>query len=121
MAWDVEFTDEFEEWWDLLTEDEQIDINAGVIMLESEGPHLSFPYSSGISGSKYNHMRELRVQHKGEPYRLLYAFDPRRTALLLIGGCKTGDDRWYEVHIPIADKLYENHLKSLEKDKKGGK
>ena len=52
-------------------------------------------------------MRELRTQHAGRPYRTLYAFDPRRMAILLIGGDKTGNDRWYEVHVPIADQLYE--------------
>jgi hypothetical protein len=59
-------------------------------------------------------MRELRVQHKGQPYRVLYAFDPRRTAILLLGGNKVGDDRWYKVHIPLADKLYEAHLIELQ-------
>jgi len=50
-------------------------------------------------------MRELRIQHRGEPYRIFYAFDPRRVALLLLGGCKTGDDRWYERTIPRADRI----------------
>ena len=58
-------------------------------------------------------MRELRVQHKGQPYRVLYAFDPRRTAILLIGGEKTGNDRWYEESIPRADRLYDEHLAEL--------
>jgi len=57
-------------------------------------------------------MRELRTQHAGRPYRTLYAFAPRRTAILLIAGDKTGDDRWYETNVPIADKLYDVHLKS---------
>jgi hypothetical protein len=61
-------------------------------------------------------MRELRIQHKGEPYRLLYAFDPRRVAILLLGGNKGGSDRWYEENIPRADKLYTEHLKELKKD-----
>jgi hypothetical protein len=61
-------------------------------------------------------MRELRVQHEGRPYRVLYAFGPRRSAILLIGGDKTGDDRWYVVHVPIADKLYETHLDTLRKE-----
>ena len=60
-------------------------------------------------------MRELRVQHKGQPYRILYAFDPRRVALLLIGGCKTGDDVWYDKYVPIADKLYDEHLEELKR------
>ena len=55
-------------------------------------------------------MRELRVQHQGEPYRILYAFDPRRVGILLIGGNKAGDDNWYQKMIPLADKLYKTHL-----------
>ena len=79
------------------------------------GPALGFPHSSGISGSKHNHMRELRTQHDGHPYRTLYAFDPRRAAILLIGGDKTGNDRWYDINIPIADRLYDDHLEQLKK------
>ena len=75
MAWEVEFTDEFEEWWDDLSEAGQEDVAATVHLLELKGPQLPFPYSSGINGSKHNHMRELRIQHKGDPYRVLYAFD----------------------------------------------
>ncbi|MBW4505034.1 MAG: type II toxin-antitoxin system RelE/ParE family toxin [Scytonematopsis contorta HA4267-MV1] len=58
-------------------------------------------------------MRELRIQIKGEPYRILYAFDPRRVAVLLLGGNKGGNDLWYEENIPKADKLYEELLKEL--------
>jgi hypothetical protein len=59
-------------------------------------------------------MRELRIQHQGEPYRILYAFDPTRTAVLLIGGSKAGDDRWYKVNVPKADKLYAEYLERLK-------
>ncbi len=59
-------------------------------------------------------MRELRIQHGGRPYRTLYAFDPRRMAILLMGGDKTGNDRWYEEHIAHADKLYDQHLGQLK-------
>ena len=61
-------------------------------------------------------MRELRVQHAGRPYRVLYAFDPRRTAILLIGGDKTGNDRWYDTFVPMADKIYRRHLAQLHKE-----
>jgi hypothetical protein len=61
-------------------------------------------------------MRELRVQYKGEPYRVLYAFDPRRAAVLLIGGRKTGDDRWYDEYVPMADRLYDEHLDELREE-----
>jgi len=114
--WEVEYTDEFSDWWETLTVNEQVDVAACVGLLEECGPNLKFPYSSGIQESAYGHMRELRIQHAGQPYRVLYAFDPRRTAILLIGGNKTGDDRWYEKYVPIADNLYKQHLDSLKKE-----
>jgi hypothetical protein len=94
VAWDVEVTDDFKE----------------------RGPYLPFPYSSKVNGSCHPAMRELRVQHQGQPYRVLYIFDPRRVALLLLGGDKTGDDRWYEKNIPLADRLYENYLAEIEEE-----
>ena len=61
-------------------------------------------------------MRELRIQHEGRPYRVLYAFDPRRKAILLIGGDKTGNNRLYEEHVPRADTIYDEHLRELENE-----
>jgi hypothetical protein len=116
MSWDVEYTDEFEDWWLTLTEEEQDSVDMVVGLLEIKGPSLAFPYSSGIQGSRHAHMRELRIQHKGEPYRVLYAFDPRRIAILLLGGNKVGDDRWYEVSVYSADTLYDEHLEELKKE-----
>ena len=118
MEWDVEYTDEFGDWWATLSEAEQEDITAVVELLEQKGPQLPFPHSSGISNSKHSHMRELRIQHAGRPYRTLYAFDPRRMAILLIGGDKTGNDRWYDENIPLADKLYDEHIEILKKEAK---
>lgn len=114
--WNVEYTDEFEAWWVGLDEPEQDDIAATVGLLAEKGPSLPFPYSSGIEGSKHEHMRELRIQHAGEPYRVLYAFDPRRSAILLIGGNKTGNDRWYAEYVPKADQLYDEHIRTLKKE-----
>lgn len=116
MTWDVEYTDEFGEWWEGLTADEQESLAVSVQLLEDRGPSLGFPHSSGINGSRHGHMRELRTQHDGRPLRTLYAFDPRRSAILLLGGDKTGDGRWYEVNVPIADKLYDEHLQQLRKE-----
>lgn len=116
MSWEVEYTDEFEQWWETLNKEEQVSVAASVGLLEELGINLRHPHSSDINGSKHNQMRELRVQHKGDPYRILYAFDPRRAAILLIGGNKTGDGRWYETFIPIADRLYDEHLVQLEKE-----
>jgi hypothetical protein len=113
MSWDIEYTDEFGLWWAHLSEDEQVSLVASVQLLEERGPALGFPHSSAINGSKHSHMRELRTQHDGRPLRTLYAFDPRRSAILLIGGDKTGDNRWYDTHIPIADQLYDEHLTQL--------
>lgn len=86
-------------------------------MLEEFAVALDFPYSSDIKNSKHAQIRELRVQHKGRPYRVLYAFDPRRMAILLGGGDKTGNSRWYEEFVPVADALYDGHLEALEKEK----
>jgi hypothetical protein len=74
---------------------------------------LGYPYSSAIESSKHGHMRELRIQHGGDPYRVFYAFDPRRAAILLIGGCKVGDDLFYERMVPVADRIYEAHLQEI--------
>jgi len=117
MSWEVEFTDEFASWWESLDESEQDSVDQGVGLLEARGPSLPFPYSSDINGSKHGNMRELRVQHRGEPYRVFYAFDPRRSAILLIGGNKTGDDQFYERMVPIADRIYDEHLLELEQAK----
>lgn len=116
MTWNVEYTDDFERWWDTLQDGAQVAIDAHVQLLEARGPQLPFPYSSGIARSKHAHMRELRVQHHGQPHRILYAFDPRRTAILLLGGCKAGDERWYVVHVPVADRLYDEHIAQLERE-----
>src|SRR5580693_234330 len=113
MACDVEFTDEFGEWWDHLTAQEQANVRAHVKLLEEYGVALKHPYCSAVETSKHGHMRELRVQHAGRPYRVLYAFDPRRVAILLIGGDKTGNNRWYEEFVPLADKIYAGHLKEI--------
>ena len=116
MDWEVEYTDEFGAWWQDLGEGLQDDITASVELLMEYGPQLKFPHSSGIEGSKHRHMRELRVQSGGKPIRVFYAFDPRRMAILLIGGDKTGDERFYAQCIPVADKLYSEHIAELRKE-----
>ncbi len=76
MSRNVEYTDEFSDWWMSLDESQQDDVAAIVTLLERRGPRLPFPYSSGINGSRHTHMRELRVQSGGRPLRVFYAFDP---------------------------------------------
>ena len=116
MTWEVEYSNEFGAWWDGLSDAEQDSVSATVGLLEHMGSSLPFPYSSGIRGSRHSHMRELRIQHEGRPYRVLYAFDPRRSAILLIGADKTGEDRWYSTFVPLADRLYDEHISELIKE-----
>jgi hypothetical protein len=116
MACIVEYTDEFGDWWETLTEGEQEDAVACIALLEDRDVRLGFPHSSAINGSRHDHMRELRVQSHGRPLRIFYAFDPRRMAILLIGGDKTGDDRFYERFVPLADRLYDDHIDTLRRE-----
>ena len=115
--WTVEYTDEFEAWWVELTEGMQDDIDRVVMLLEEHGPTLGFPYSSAINGARFA-MRELRIQSDGHPIRILYAFDPVRSALLLIGGDKAGNDRWYIENVPKAERIFEEHLKEIKQEDK---
>jgi len=120
MAWEVEFTDEFGKWWDTLTEKQQDTIDRLVEILEAQGPLLKEPYSKRIESSRhFPSMKELRA--KQEDYiRVFYAFDPQRTAILLIGGGKAG--RWeefYDEYIPLADKLYDVHLQTIQNEQEG--
>ena len=77
---------------------------------------MPFPYSSGVTGSRHSHMRELRIQSSDKPIRVFYIFDPRRSAILLIGGDKSGNGRFYKQYIPIADRLYDEHLDELREE-----
>lgn len=110
VSWEVEYTDEFERWWDVLTEDEQVAVDATVRLLERFGPALPFPHSSRVRGARTRHLRELRIQHAGRPIRVLYAFDSRRVALLLLGGEKSKGRRWYTESVARADAIYEAHV-----------
>ena len=116
MSWNVEYTDEFGDWWATLAQAQQEDISAAAEVLIERGPDLPFPYSSGIAGSRHDHMRELRVQSGGKPLRIFCAFDPLRAVILLIGGNKTGDNRFYKKMIPIADRLYDEHIVELKRE-----
>jgi hypothetical protein len=116
LCWEVEFTDEFEQWWRTLSESEQGKVDARLSFLMERGPNLGFPFSSQVKTSRFPEMRELRAQAGGDPLRMLYAFDPRRTAILLVAGDKTGDDRWYETYVPVADRLFERRLRMIDKE-----
>lgn len=116
MAWEVEFTDEFADWWNSLSADEQESVAFGVRLLEEHGPYLKRPHADSVQGSRFPNLKELRCQHQGHPYRVLFAFDPRRVGILLIGGDKTGNARWYEEFVPRADAIYTRHLSELSNE-----
>lgn len=80
------------------------------------GPALARPHADTLRGSAYPNMRELRIQHEGRPYRVIYAFDPRRIGILLIGGDKTGNPRWYREFVPEADAIYAQHLREITRE-----
>ncbi len=118
VQWAIEYTDQFEEWWNTLDAEAQEDIDVVIRVLEAVGPALTRPYADTVKDSRHPNMRELRVQSQGRPLRILYAFDPRRSAILLIGGDKTGltDERFYGAQIPIADRLYDEHLEAIKRE-----
>ena len=113
MTWEVEVSDEFIEWYTLLRVEEPVSIAVGVGMLEVYGPELGRPQVETLKGSSFPNMKELRVQHRGRPYRVLFAFDPRRNAYLILGGDKTGDKNWYVDAIRRADAIYSQHLREI--------
>ncbi len=109
-------TDECRAWLLELSETDFDSVDFSVDLLIERGPQLDHPHSSKINGSRHSHMRELRVQSGGRPLRMFYAFDPRRSAILLIGGDKTGDKRFYDRMIPLADDLYDIYLDELRQE-----
>lgn len=114
--WAIEYTDEFHQWWSALGSGEQDAILYSVGLLEQAGPALGRPHVDTIAGSHFPNMKELRSQYRGKPYRVFFAFDPLRRAILLIGGDKTGKANFYTKMVPIADRLYQLHLAELKKE-----
>jgi hypothetical protein len=113
MATEIVVTDEFRVWYEALTAKEQDRVTFYVELLMEAGTSLDFPHSSGVSSKKFPSLRELRIQYAGQPYRVLYAFDPIRQAVLLVGGNKTGKGRWYVEAIHTAERLLEEYLRGL--------
>jgi hypothetical protein len=106
---EVLFTDEFDEWFDSLDEQGQKATGGVVDALEQAGVALGFPLSSAIKGSKIA-LRELRIQSGGRPLRVFYTFDPKRQAVLLLGGDKTGDGQFYETMIRRSEEIWREYL-----------
>jgi len=111
----VNATEEFERWIEVLSRREQKAVLQVVKILEQVGIALGEPYSSALKGTKYP-LRELRPKRGASPLRIVYAFDPKREALLLIGGDKGADKRFYERAVPRAEHLWKAHLEHVEKE-----
>ena len=115
--WLIETTDIFDEWFDSLDDTDRSNLLSSMIVLRERGPMLSRPYADAVKGSCHSNMKELRVQSKGDPIRAFFAFDPKRKAVLLCAGNKTGNDkRFYDEMIPIADREFTAHLERLNQE-----
>jgi hypothetical protein len=107
MAWDVDSTEDYDSWFAGTTDEEQERIVAAMRLIRQDGPALGRPFVDRIEMSRHANMKELRVRY----IRILFAFDPRRQAILLLGGNKEGKwDSWYDEHVPRADDLFDRHL-----------
>jgi hypothetical protein len=116
MEWDVQFDDELMAWFNGLIEALQDEILAHIALVRERGPNLGRPYVDTLEDSEFTKMKELRVRFRGGPWRILFAFDPTRTAILLVGGNKRSDKRWYKRQIPIAEQRFRRHLERLERE-----
>lgn len=115
MGWEVETTTEFDGWFATLNEKEEDQVVSAIQALKLEGPNLGRPLVDTVKGSKHPNMKELRRRS----FRILFAFDPERVAVLLIGGDKQGEwGRWYRKAIPLADRLLDQHVAKREKKSK---
>src|SRR6185312_8420930 len=115
MAWEVEYSSEFGDWWETLGEEEQIEISAKVELLEKHGPVLPRPHADVIVMSNHSNMKELRgraiISGQRAELLILYSFDPRRTAMLVIVGDNPGIPNGYIDYVLLADKIFDEHLR----------
>ncbi len=115
--WTVERTGQVAEWIKKLDEDAKEAIFKSLLILREIGPSLGRPHVDTVTKSRHKNMKELRVQNKQRLFRILFAFDYDRKAILLVGGDKRGDKRFYEKMIPLADALFDEHLAKWRRQK----
>lgn len=115
--WKIASTDTFDEWFAELPSTEQAEVIAKVELLKLRGPHLGRPHADTLSGSKYPNLKELRADTQNQVMRVAFAFDPKRTGILLVAGNKQGvsSRQFYKQLIAKAEELYEAHLASLKR------
>jgi hypothetical protein len=115
--WIIDRTEEIAEWIKKLDDEAKEAILKSLLILREIGPSLGRPYVDTINESKHKNMKELRIQNKQRLFRILFVFDPDRKAILLIGGDKRGDKRFYQKMIPIADALFDAHMEKWRRQK----
>ena len=121
MVWDVLFHDDFAVEFAALAESLQDELLAHALLLRDFGPSLGRPTVDTLKGSKHTNMKELRFTWTGEVWRVAFAFDPERQAILLVGSDKGGADqrRFYKRLIAVADERFDDHLSTLRASNKG--
>ncbi|NKE09295.1 MULTISPECIES: type II toxin-antitoxin system RelE/ParE family toxin [Kocuria] len=102
-------------WLTSLDEDSRAQVVAAIELLEDRGPQLGRPIVDTVSSSRHRNMKELRPGSSGRSeLRVMFAFDPERSAIMLIAGDKAGNwTRWYKKNIPLADDILDDHLRKL--------
>lgn len=115
MPWNVQVSDQVQVFLQGLTEVELTKVVSFIELLEEHGPHLKRPHADSLSGSRHPNMKELRIKCSTKEFRILFAFDPNQSGVLLFGGDKVpmGESRWYLKAIANADDAYDDHLSSL--------
>lgn len=114
--WEVIYAPEFEPEYDAFSNVVQDELTAHLIVLAQEGPQLGRPLADTLKGSDHANMKELRFSIGREAWRFAYAFDPKRQAIVLVGGNKAGKDqkRFYKKFIEAADERFAAHLERLK-------
>lgn len=113
--WTIKTTDTFDCWFAALKDSDRASVLAALLVLREKGPGLSRPYADTLSGSRFSNMKELRIQSRGQPIRAIFAFDPRRTGIVLCAGSKAGNEkRFYDEMILVADREFAHWLNTLK-------
>jgi hypothetical protein len=111
--WEIRFHADLRPWYEALDHGTHIRVEGVIDYLAKQGPGLGRPTVDTVTASRHRNMKELRTGS----VRILFAFDPRRRAILLVGGDKRGQwEQWYKTAIPLADDRYDQHLKDLEEE-----
>jgi hypothetical protein len=121
VAYEIERTDEFTEWWNKLTEEEQIGVAKVVGVLAEKGPDLKRPYAGKVEGSKkIPNLKELIIQFAGRPCRVFFMFDERRVSILFLGARKAGGKKaqaaWYKARIAEVEPIFEKYVAELKEE-----